>query len=254
MRRITILVLVGLLTALLAMPLASAAAAAPVTTAASGTTIVSLTFDDGWRSQLAAVRSMARHRMHGTFYITDGSVGDRSYLSWREIRSLASAGHEIGGHTVDHPHLSELGREDQREQICVNRERLLERGFEVTSFAYPFGEADPPLGTIVKECGYNSGRDTSGLVDRDSCHECPLANPLPVPDPYRIRVSSAVTTPENLRAYVRQASREKGRTFVPLVSHHICDPGCKGRDTEERISAGEFDAFLTGWRSSPPSR
>jgi peptidoglycan/xylan/chitin deacetylase (PgdA/CDA1 family) len=210
-----------------------------------GTTIVSLTFDDGYAEQLAAVEILAEHRLRGTFYINDGVVGQSArFMSWRQIRSLAAAGHEIGGHTIDHPHLSQLGAEAQRHEICDDRATLLKLGFSVASFAYPYGETDPPAESVVKSCGYNSGRDVSGLVNGGDCSDCPLANPLPVPDPYRIRGNSSTSTLALYKQYVTQAGRAKGKVYVPLTFHHVCEP-CTGPPTDERISPRDFDTFVT---------
>lgn len=256
MTRPRVVVLSCLVVALVAAGVFALSRPSGVTSAAErptpGTTIVSLTFDDGFAVQSAAVEILAKHQLRGTFYINSGVVGQSArYMSWAQVRSIAAAGHEIAGHTIDHPHLSQLGEADQRHQICDDRATLLELGFSVTSFAYPYGETNPPAESLAKSCGYNSGRDVSGLVDRGDCSECPLANPLPVPDPYRIRGNSSTSTLELLQQYVTQAGQVKGRVYVPLTFHHICDP-CTGPPTDERISPRDFDTFTT-WLKRQPS-
>jgi peptidoglycan/xylan/chitin deacetylase (PgdA/CDA1 family) len=62
------------------------------------------------------------------------------WLTWDMARELRDAGMEIGGHTVDHPVLSRLPAEAQREQIsaCARRiEAELDRPMRM--FAYPVG-------------------------------------------------------------------------------------------------------------------
>ena len=227
----------------------------PETTAdrpAPDTTIVSLTFDDGFAVQSAAVDILAKHQLRGTFYINSGVVGQSArYMSWPQIRSLAAAGHEIAGHTIDHPHLSQLGAEALRHEICDDRATFLKLGFSVTDFAYPYAEKPPLAKSLVKSCGYNSARDVSGLVDRGDCSDCPLANPLPVPDPYRIRGNSSTSTLKLFQQYVAQARQVKGTVYVPLTFHHICDP-CTGPPTDERISPKDFDTLMT-WLKGQPS-
>ena len=39
------------------------------------TTLVSLTFDDGYASQINAQRVLAQHGMNGTFYVPSGFIG-----------------------------------------------------------------------------------------------------------------------------------------------------------------------------------
>ncbi|MDR0345974.1 MAG: polysaccharide deacetylase family protein, partial [Nocardiopsaceae bacterium] len=67
-----------------------------------GRTVVSLTFDDGDADQLTAARILHAHGMAGTFYIITGAVGTPGYLTVAQLRELARAGNEIGGHTVSH--------------------------------------------------------------------------------------------------------------------------------------------------------
>ena len=189
--------------------------------------------------------------MRGTFYIIDSAIGDARYLTWPQVRALADAGHEIGGHTVTHPHLQSLSPQDQRAEICDNRATLIRRGFRVTDFSYPYGEADPPLPSVARRCGYTTARDATGLVDHGDCSDCPLANQLPLEEPYRIRGNSSTTRPALLREYVTQAGTMKGRVLVPLNFHHICAP-CTGPPTDERISPKALDVFL-GWLDRQPA-
>jgi len=62
------------------------------------------------------------------------------YMTWEQARELRDAGWELGGHTISHPVLSRLSREEAAHEI-VEGERSLERelGLVSTSFAYPFG-------------------------------------------------------------------------------------------------------------------
>ena len=256
MTRQRVVVLSCLVAALVAAGVFAVRRPPAVTSAADrptpGTTVVSLTFDDGFAVQSAAVEILAKHRLRGTFYINSGVVGQSArYMSWPQIRSLVAAGHEIAGHTIDHPHLSQLGAEALRHEICDDRATLLQLGFSVTDFAYPYAEKPPLAKSLVKSCGYNSARDVSGLVDRGDCSDCPMANPLPVPDPYRIRGNSSTSTLRLFQQYVTQAGQVKGRVYVPLTFHHICDP-CTGPPTDERISPRDFDTFMT-WLKGQPS-
>jgi hypothetical protein len=216
-----------------------------------GTTIVALTFDDGYGSQLTAANLLNKHSMRGTFYIIDSALGGGRYMTWPQVRQLADAGNEIGGHTVTHPHLEGMSLQDQRAEICNNRATLTERGFTVTDFAYPYGEADPPLPSVARRCGYTTARDVSGLVNQGDCTDCPKANQLPLEEPHRIRGNSSTTRPALLREYVTQAGTVKGKVLVPLIFHHICDP-CTGDPTDEQISPTDLDLFLT-WLDNQPS-
>src|SRR5450432_1800828 len=69
---------------------------------AATTTIVSLTFDDGVANQSIAEAAMDAHGMHGTFYVNTNTINTGGSLSWAQLTQFAAAGHEIGGHTLDH--------------------------------------------------------------------------------------------------------------------------------------------------------
>ena len=56
------------------------------------------------------------------------------------MSALAAAGNEVGGHTVDHVHLTTVSASKARQEICGDRDALLQHGLAVTDFAYPYGE------------------------------------------------------------------------------------------------------------------
>src|ERR671939_2070439 len=67
---------------------------------------VSLTFDDGMRSQLeTAIPLLDEHGLQATFYLNPPRDGDEA--TWREKlapwRAAAGRGHEIGNHSLTHP-------------------------------------------------------------------------------------------------------------------------------------------------------
>jgi peptidoglycan/xylan/chitin deacetylase (PgdA/CDA1 family) len=70
------------------------------------------------------------------------SVRD-DWLTWDMVRELRDAGMEIGGHTVDHPVLSRLPADAQREQISASARRIeAELDRPTRMFAYPVGLPD----------------------------------------------------------------------------------------------------------------
>ena len=84
-------------------------------------TLVSLTFDDGFSSQVNAQRLLAQHHMKGTFFIPSGFIGLEGRLTLEQIQSIQAEGNEIGGHTVNHLHLPMLDPAEQARQICDDR-------------------------------------------------------------------------------------------------------------------------------------
>lgn len=58
-------------------------------------------------------------------------------------------GHEIGFHTVDHIRLKECSEEQVYEQAIAPIEVFREKGIELTSFAYPYGNYDEGLNEML---------------------------------------------------------------------------------------------------------
>lgn len=206
-----------------AAPASAAAAAARATAGHPGRTVVSLTFDDGDSDQLAAARILNAHGMRGTFYVITGAVGTPGYLTLPQLRKLAAAGNEIGGHTVSHLDLTRLPAAEVRRQVCQGRDTLLRWGFRVTSFAYPGGFSDPGVAAIVRGCGFGNARIAAGLRQPE-CPGCAPAETIPPARPYAIRTPGQVDgkwTLAELKRTVITAQR-RGGGWVPLVFHHFC--------------------------------
>jgi peptidoglycan/xylan/chitin deacetylase (PgdA/CDA1 family) len=241
---------------LLALVLAATFGIATPAAADTPRVTVSLTFDDGFATQAAAAQELAQHGLHGTFYLINGLVGYGDYLTWTQIKALAAAGNEIGGHTVTHPHLNQLPYAQAKAEICDNRATLLALGFAVTDFAYPYGSPSAENKLAAKACGYNSARDVSGLVDAQSgeCLDCALANPVPATDPYRVRGNSSTTDSlTGVEQYVRQALDQPGTSWVPLIFHRFCTSAaaCAKEKGDEYMSLSDFGALLD-WLAQQP--
>jgi peptidoglycan/xylan/chitin deacetylase (PgdA/CDA1 family) len=129
----------------------------PVT--AAPRTIVSLTFDDGTVDQFNYARPILnQYGVKGTFYIISGRVGNNGQMSWGQIHTLANEGNEIGGHTLTHRRLGDLSPADQRNEICGDRQNLVNQGFNPTSLAYPKGSYNGTTEQLARECGYSNAR------------------------------------------------------------------------------------------------
>ena len=203
---------------------------------------MSLTFDDGRASQEVARGILADHGLAATFYVNSGLVGGPGYLSWEQVDALASAGHEIGGHTVSHPHLAEVPADKARREIGADREALLGRGYAVTTFAYPYGEghAEPAVRAAVQDSGYSIARRAWGLLARGR----PPAETIPPGDRWAVKTPDGVRADTALSAIqemIETADREGGG-WVPLVFHDVGE----GWGDEWTTPSETFDALL-GW-------
>ncbi|WP_169982042.1 polysaccharide deacetylase family protein [Microbispora sp. H10836] len=230
-------------TAHAAAPQPETAHAAQREARAAGVPTVVLTFDDGTADHLAAARTLGKRGLKGTFYVNSARLGGRGYLSVAALRTIAREGHEIGGHTLDHPHLSEQFEAVQQTEICDDRRALLKLGFDVRSFAYPFGDFDDATKLLAMRCGYTTARGINGLYRPDSCRSCPVTEKIPPADLADVRATSQTGLPRTartLREFVTRAQRQGGRGLVVFVFHEIKD------DRRDRYATApkEFAAFV----------
>jgi peptidoglycan/xylan/chitin deacetylase (PgdA/CDA1 family) len=133
--------------------------------AAKKATVVTTSWDDGDRTDLKLAELLASRGLPGTFYISTGRLGSSSAMSATDLRGLATAGFEVGAHTVTHPVLTDLHPSGVAREV-VDSKRSLEAilGREVTSFAYPKGRYDAQVVAQVKEAGYRCARGSRMLA------------------------------------------------------------------------------------------
>lgn len=80
-----------------------------------------------------------------------------SNMTWKQIRTLASKGWEVGTLGHDAVDLTQKSSEDQRKMIVRARELLGENlGTKPQVFAYPFGAYDATTLSVVKEEGFKA--------------------------------------------------------------------------------------------------
>jgi peptidoglycan/xylan/chitin deacetylase (PgdA/CDA1 family) len=228
----------GTILAMLAALLSGLAISAPAHAAAN--TIISLTFDDGWADQQTAAATMKNSGLHGTFFAISGLIGQPGYMTSANLQQLVADGNEIGGHTVTHPDLVNLPPDEVKRQVCNGRVALMNLGFKVTSFAYPFASQDAAVQTIVKNCGFNSARGLGDLASRND-PSLPAAETIPPANPYDTKAPDQVDsnwTLQDLENSVTNA-QAAGGGWVQLTFHHIAT----GTPPSTTISPDLFSQF-----------
>ncbi len=129
-----------------------------------------LSYDDGPTQDRRFVALLNEHGIKGTFNINSGRLGLEAewmteligdpgwYVKAEELATLY-AGHEIASHTVNHPHLPELESTMIRDEIMRDVELLQDLvGYDVVSFAYPFGEFDDRIVGVLDTTGITNAR------------------------------------------------------------------------------------------------
>jgi peptidoglycan/xylan/chitin deacetylase (PgdA/CDA1 family) len=177
-------------------------------------TTVSLTFDDGDADNYGIRPVLKENGLHATFYIVSGFTGTDGYLTAEQLRGLYEDGHEIGGHSLSHVNLTDVRGPDLRREVCQNRLDLLAQGFEVVSFAYPFGHYDEEARQAVIDCGYNSARSVTDGPDT-----------VPPGDPYTLQAMPYIVSNVRLPKLIRYITgvENEGGGWVIFIFHHVCD-------------------------------
>jgi peptidoglycan/xylan/chitin deacetylase (PgdA/CDA1 family) len=121
--------------------------------------VVTTSWDDGDRRDLKIAELLTLRKLPGTFYVPSGSLGNNSNMSVTDLRELANAGFEIGGHTVNHPILTDIDSGSVRREVG-DCKRSLEAilGREVSSFAYPRGRFNAEVVSEVRKAGFRCAR------------------------------------------------------------------------------------------------
>jgi peptidoglycan-N-acetylglucosamine deacetylase len=122
--------------------------------------IVTTSWDDGHPLDICLANILNRHSISGTFY-TPLSYNESPVMTKGQIRSVRAMGMEIGSHTLTHPNLTKI-RKDQALHELVESKKMLEDilGESIVSFCYPKGKFNPTVRSWVMEAGYKLARTT----------------------------------------------------------------------------------------------
>ena len=126
---------------------------------------VTFSFDDGVTQDIRLIEIFNKYGLKGTFNLNSGFLGLEGTLvrngktvrhdkiSADKIKEVYK-GHEIAVHTLTHPNLTGLEKDEIIRQVEEDRKRLSEIcGYEVVSMAYPCGgiNNDDRVAEIIKE-------------------------------------------------------------------------------------------------------
>ena len=122
---------------------------------------VIITFDDGWRDQFEyALPILEKYHYPATFFVFTNAIGRPAFFSWDDLSALIAAGMTIGSHSESHPFLTHITDQSKLWDEIDGSKKLLESklGITVNEFAYPFGQYDPAIISLIQAAGYISAR------------------------------------------------------------------------------------------------
>ena len=130
---------------------------------------VCITFDDGYRDNYTlAYPLLKQHGIPFTVYVTTSFIDNQQPMWWYPNEQLGLSSDElkqldadplctIGAHTVSHPKLDTLTREQQYQEIAESKQALEDiLGHEVRHFSFPHGAYNEETLDICHELGFQT--------------------------------------------------------------------------------------------------
>jgi peptidoglycan/xylan/chitin deacetylase (PgdA/CDA1 family) len=135
---------------------------------------IALTFDDGFASVLRhGLEPLARHGFRAIEFIVASRLGGfnewetqegevrEALMDAAQVKDWLAAGHEIGSHTLTHPHLTRISPSRAKEEIFASKQKLEDAfGVPVRHFCHPYGDWDGTVRDLVVAAGYETACTT----------------------------------------------------------------------------------------------
>ena len=181
---------------------------------AAGETRFCLTFDDAFANVFDRALPVLQARgVRAMLFVVAGLIGKtdewdtpigeppQRLMDASQIRAWLAAGHEIGAHTLTHPHLAEIAPAQARAEIFESKARLEDEfGVPVRHFCYPYGNFDARVRDLVAEASYETACAAATNADTFGPNH-PGAPPL------ALRRVMACNRPSLARAVARKVAR-----------------------------------------------
>lgn len=130
--------------------------------------MVALTFDDGPSAHTERLLNVfAKHGGKGTFFVLGNLIDGRE----ETLQRTAAEGHEIAGHSWNHRQLTNLTKEEVKDQIMMTRAAIYNAtGKDSLVVRAPYGACDEMVQGVGRELGvtfYNWSIDTLDWLTKD---------------------------------------------------------------------------------------
>jgi peptidoglycan/xylan/chitin deacetylase (PgdA/CDA1 family) len=171
-----------------------------------------VTFDDGHLSNYEyAVPILLKRHLPATFFVTTGWIGSRQgFMSWQQLREIASLGHAVQSHGLSHKLLTHCSPKDLLEEVHSSKKAIEDAlGRRVTSISVPGGRWNS---RVLRAC-FQSGYDEVYVSD-PTLRSCTM-------DGVRVQGRLMVTrlmTADVIRPYLQGSSA----MFFLLNGKNVC--------------------------------
>lgn len=189
--------------------------------------LVTLWFDDAWQSQFSEGYTQLHSRgLTGALAVPTNFIGQDSYMGWSQIKLMQHNQWEISSHTRSHDcSESDLTPKFVDIELGGALSDLNRHGLRADNFVTPCGASNDAMLATAKKY-YSSLRTSEGGI-----------NPLPVTNPYNLKVRTIVrtTTLDEIDAWLAEAAAAKG--WLILVFHQIDHDQTEYGTTPEMLAA-----------------
>lgn len=113
---------------------------------------IALTFDAAWGNEdtpeILAI--LKQHQVKATFFMTGGWV--EKYPD--DVKAIHAAGHDLGNHSENHKHMSQLSNDEKKTEIMKVQEKVKALiGVDMILFRAPYGEYNDDVIRTAAACG-----------------------------------------------------------------------------------------------------
>lgn len=176
--------------------------------------LVVLSFDDAVSSDYHFIAPLLKKYHFGaTFFVCEfPDFADKTkYMSWTQIQELGRMGFEIGNHTHQHRHVTQVDAAGFADQLAYIEDKVQSLGLpRPVSFAYPAYVSNAMAVRVLARRGYEFARVGGGRPYRPE-----VDSPLLIPS-----YSTSADHPEKVYAALRQA---RNGQIVVLTVHGVPD-------------------------------
>jgi peptidoglycan/xylan/chitin deacetylase (PgdA/CDA1 family) len=188
---------------------------------------LAVTFDDAYRSVLELARPILDHfELPATVFAPTAGIDagrplhwpgidhwhggpherELTPMSWDELRMLATAGWEIGSHTITHPHLPQLDDATLQDELTSSKAICeLRLGSPCGSLAYPYGDFDARVVDAAARAGYDTAATLPRRLAGGGALEWPRIGVYWIDDGRRFRMKVSPTVRRLRRSPLWQA-------------------------------------------------
>ncbi len=122
-----------------------------------------ITFDDGYEGTATlAGPILHRYGFRATVFVTPSEVGLPGFMTWPQVKDIASNGFTIGSHTMHHTYLPMVSHEKAQQELAESKRTLeMQLGRTIEWLSYPVGGYTEAVQALARGLGYRGACTTN---------------------------------------------------------------------------------------------